>query len=94
MFDLLVMIIMGLVGYFMLKFAIPAAPFLIAFILGPLLEDSFRQSLQLSRGNFSIFVRDPITWTFLALTVLSVALVIRRNLKLRRDQKLAAMLLE
>ena len=94
MFDILVMIVMGLVGYFMLKFRIPAAPFLIAFILGPLLEDSFRQSLQLSRGDFSIFVRNPICWTFLALTVVSILLIIRRNLKIRRDKKLAGLLLE
>ena len=81
MFDILIMIIMGLVGYFMLRFRIPAAPFLIAFILGPLLEDSFRQALQLSRGDFSIFIRNPICWFFIALTILSIAFIIRRNLK-------------
>ena len=81
MFDILIMFIMGLVGYFMLKFKIPPAPFLIAFILGPLLEDSFRQALQLSRGDFTIFVRNPICWAFLGLTVLSIGLIVRRNLK-------------
>jgi len=94
MFDLVVMIVMGMVGYFMLKFHIPAAPFLIAFILGPLLEDSFRQSLQLTRGDFSIFVRNPICWTFLAMTVLSIYVVVRRNIKLKKDKDLAAMLIE
>lgn len=94
MFDLLVMIVMGLVGYFMLKFRIPAAPFLIAFILAPLLEDSFRQSLQLTRGDFSIFVRDPICWTFLAMTVLSIFVVVRRNMKIKKDKDLANLLLE
>ena len=92
MFDLLIMMIMGLVGYFMLKFHIPPAPFLIAFILGPLLEDSFRQSLLLGRGDFSIFIRNPICWGFLALAILSVVLVIRRNLKMKKDSKLADML--
>lgn len=81
MFDILIMIIMGIVGYFMLRFKIPAAPFLIAFILGPLLEDSFRQSLQLSRGDFTIFLRNPICWFFIGLTLLSLFLIIRRNLK-------------
>jgi len=94
MFDLVVMIVMGLVGYFMLKFHIPAAPFLIAFILGPLLEDSFRQSLQLTRGDFSIFIRNPICWTFLSMTVLSIYVIIRRNIKLKKDRDLAAMLIE
>jgi putative tricarboxylic transport membrane protein len=94
MFDLLVMFMMGLIGYFMLKFHIPAAPFLIAFILGPLLEDSFRQSLQLSRGSFDIFIRNPICWVFLSLAILSVVMIIRRNLKLKKDKGLAAMVLE
>ncbi len=94
MFDLLIMIIMGLVGYFMLKFHIPPAPFLIAFILGPLLEDSFRQSLLLSRGDFLIFIRGPISWGFLTLALLSVALIVRRNLKMKKDKRLAALLME
>lgn len=94
MFDLLIMMIMGLVGYFMLKFNIPPAPFLIAFILGPLLEDSFRQSLLLSRGDFMIFLRNPICWGFLALAVLSVVLIVRRNLKMKKDSKLADTLTE
>lgn len=81
MFDILVMLIMGLVGFFMKKFSIPAAPFLIAFILGPMLEDSFRQSLILGGSDLSIFVRSPICWIFLSLAVASIALVIRRNLK-------------
>lgn len=81
MFDIMVMFIMGLFGYFMLKFRIPAAPFLISFILGPLLEDSFRQALQLSRGDFSIFIRNPICLVFLAMTALSLFLIIRRNIK-------------
>jgi putative tricarboxylic transport membrane protein len=41
-FDIGVMFAIGALGYFMLRTGIPAAPFLIAFILGPLLEDNFR----------------------------------------------------
>jgi putative tricarboxylic transport membrane protein len=71
-FDVLVMFIMGFVGFGMLRLGIPAAPFLIAFILGPLLEDNFRQSLLLSRGEWSIFFRSGITWFFWALTGLTI----------------------
>ncbi len=86
LFDVLIMFVMGLIGYFMLKFDIPAAPFLIAFILGPLLEDSFRQSLLLSRGDFTIFLRNPICWGFLTLTIVSTLLIIRRNIKNLKTQ--------
>ena len=64
----------------MMKFAIPAAPFLSACILGPILEDSFRQSLVLGDGNFSIFVRGPICWFFLFLAAASLLMILKRNL--------------
>lgn len=58
---------------------IPAAPFLIAFVLGPLLEDNFRRSLLLSHGSLDIFVCNEICWIFWCLTVIAVVLIIRRQ---------------
>ncbi|WP_205520589.1 hypothetical protein [Tropicibacter sp. Alg240-R139] len=66
------MLMMGLVGYAMLKTSIPAAPFLIAFILEPLLEDNLRQSLTISSGDYSIFFSSTICWVFWGLTALTV----------------------
>lgn len=83
LFDVLVMMVMGVFGYLMLRLELPAAPFLIAFILGPLLEDNFRQALILSQGSFDIFIRSGITWVFWALTALSLFFVVRAHL---RDQ--------
>ncbi|MGI9384628.1 MAG: tripartite tricarboxylate transporter permease [Methyloligellaceae bacterium] len=80
-FDVLVMMIMGLVGFGMRLLGIPAAPFLIAFILGPLLEDNFRQSLLLSRGDFTIFFRSGICIFFWGLTALTVGLMTWQRLK-------------
>jgi len=59
--DLLVMLIFGLVGYLFKKFRYEAAPLILAFILGPLLENSFRQSLIISNGSFWIFFSKPIS---------------------------------
>lgn len=64
--DVFVMIIFGAVGYIMRKLAFDATPLVLAFILGPMLEQALRQSLILSRGSFSIFVTRPIAATFLA----------------------------
>lgn len=89
-FDVGVMFAMGVVGFFMLKLGIPAAPFLIAFILGPLLEDNFRQSLLLSRGDWSIFFSSPICWLFWFLTVVAIAVTLWRGIKkpqVLQDQK-------
>ena len=81
LFDVLVMLIMGCVGYLMMLFKFPAPPFLIAFILGPLLEDNFRQSLILSDGSLGILVRSPICWFFWTLTILSILFLIKSRLK-------------
>ena len=85
MFDVLVMLLMGCIGYVMMLYRFPAPPFLIAFILGPLLEDNFRQSLILSDGGMGILFRSPICAMFWMLTVLSVVLLAnsrRKNIPL------------
>ena len=76
-FDVAVMFVMGAVGYLMLLFKVPPAPFVIAFILGPLLENNFRQALLMSQGSPEIFVRGPITWLFWLLTLLAVGLILK-----------------
>ena len=81
LFDVLVMLLMGCVGYLMLLFKFPAPPFLIAFILGPLLEDNFRQSLILSDGSLAILIRSPICWFFWILTILSVVFLVKSRFK-------------
>jgi putative tricarboxylic transport membrane protein len=61
----LIMLIFGVLGYLMKKLRFEAAPFVLAFILGPILEVAIRHSLILSRGNFKIFLQRPISLTFL-----------------------------
>lgn len=81
MFDVGVMFVMGWVGYLMMRMRVPAAPFLIAFILGPLLEDNFRQAMLMSGGDPLILVRGPITWFFWTLTVIALIAITRRVVK-------------
>ena len=45
---------------------------LIAFILGPLFEDNFRQAMLMSGGEMSILLRSPITWFFWIATILTL----------------------
>ncbi len=86
-FDVGVMFAMGWVGYLMLRCNVPAAPFLIAFILGPLLEDNFRQALLMSGGSPLILFSSPITLVFWTLTLLMVVAIVvaqSRRAKLAR----------
>jgi putative tricarboxylic transport membrane protein len=60
-FDLYVMLLFGVVGWTMRKFGYEGAPLILAFVLGPMLENALRQSLLMSKGSFMIFVTRPIS---------------------------------
>jgi putative tricarboxylic transport membrane protein len=67
LFDVGTMMVFGVLGYLMNKFGYEPAPLVLAFVLGPILEKSMRQSLKLSGGSFSIFFTRPISVALLAL---------------------------
>ena len=69
-FDLLLLYIIGVVGFLMRRYDIPVAPVLVGMILGPLSEQQFRRALAISQGDLSIFVKQPISAAVLAITVL------------------------
>ena len=68
--EVVIMLIFGVVGYLMRKFRYDGAPLILALVLGPMLEEAFRQSLMLSKGDFSIFVSRPLSLAFLITAVL------------------------
>jgi putative tricarboxylic transport membrane protein len=86
-FDVGVMFVMGWVGFVMLRNDIPAAPFLIAFILGPLLEDNFRQAMLMSGSSPAILFRGPITWFFWGLIFITVIAIIRAGVQAAKNLK-------
>jgi putative tricarboxylic transport membrane protein len=71
-FDLLLLYIIGLIGFLMRRYDIPVAPVIVGMILGPLAESQFRRALAISQGDPSIFVTQPIAATVLALAALTV----------------------
>ncbi len=79
--DVIVMLIFGMVGYLMKKFHYDGAPLVLGLVLGPMLEESFREALMVSRGDFSIFVSRPLSVAFLitAFLLLIVPIVTQRK---------------
>lgn len=65
-FDITIMIGFGVLGYVMKKFDYPVAPLVLAFVLGPIMEASLRQSLIISRGSFDIFFARPFAGAMMA----------------------------
>jgi len=71
-YDIYLLIIFGLVGFVSKRLGYEPAPLILAFILGPKIEMSLRQSLIMSEGSFSILVTRPISAFFLAVTLFIV----------------------
>ena len=71
-FDVVVMLLFGIVGYFLQKLKIPSSPAVLGLILGPMAESNFRRALLMSKGSVSTFFSTPICWVFFVLIVLSL----------------------
>ncbi len=71
--EMVIMLVFGVVGYFLRKFKYPLAPVILAMVLGPMLEASLRRSLLMSSGSGMIFLTQPIS---LAMILISVVLLI------------------
>jgi len=86
-FDLLLLYIIGLVGFLMRRYDVPVAPTIVGMILGPIAEQQLRRALSISQGDMSIFVTKPISASILLLTAV---LVIGPLIWKRRQAKRAA----
>jgi putative tricarboxylic transport membrane protein len=86
-FDVFVMMIFGFLGYLFRKFEYEPAPLILAFVLGPMVETNFRQSLLLSKGSFLIFFTRPISAVFIIVSILLIAVAILPSLRGTRKGK-------
>ena len=87
MYDVLVMIIAGVLGYIYKRIDMPIAPTLIGFILGSQMERSLLQSLIKSENNLSIFVGSPIAIAFVIIIVLMVGSNFWKLMKAKNKSK-------
>ena len=69
-FDIYLMLGFGILGWLMKKYGYEPAPLVLAFVLGPMLENNLRKALILSQGDFTPFVMRPISAVCLAAAVL------------------------
>ena len=71
-FDVVVMLLLGLFGFFWKKLGFPLLPILIAYILEPIVEKGLREGVSMSGGSFMPLITRPISLTFLILSGLAV----------------------
>jgi putative tricarboxylic transport membrane protein len=75
LFEVGLMLVFAVCGYFMKKAEIPAAPMLMALLMGPMLERNLYQALNLAHGNLMVFIQRPISATLLSILVLMSVIV-------------------
>lgn len=69
-YDLLLLLACGVLGYFLTKNDYPIAPLVLGLVLGPMIENNMRRALTISNGDYSIFFSRPLSISFLILTAL------------------------
>jgi putative tricarboxylic transport membrane protein len=84
--DVLVMTAFGVIGYAFRKLDCEPAPLLLGLVLGPMLEENFRRAMVLSSGDWSIFLRRPISAGFLLLAAALLVAITLPNIRRGREE--------
>jgi TctA family transporter len=84
-FDVYMTAIFAVIGYVFYKLSCEAAPLLLGFILGPMMEENLRRALLLSRGDWSTFVIRPLSAGLLVAAVLMIVVVTLPSIKSKRE---------
>ncbi|ALD89862.1 tripartite tricarboxylate transporter permease [Cupriavidus gilardii] len=85
-FDVFQTAAFGVVGYLFLKLKCEPAPLLLGFVLGPMMEENFRRTLLLSRGEFSVFFTRPLSLSLLIAAAILVLIVALPSIKAKREE--------
>ncbi|WP_137120382.1 tripartite tricarboxylate transporter permease [Segeticoccus rhizosphaerae] len=82
-FSLMLLLVIGLMGYFLQENGFPLTPAILAAVLLPLLELNLRRALRISAGDWTTFIDRPISLTLLVLIVIGVAVPMLLQLRRR-----------
>jgi putative tricarboxylic transport membrane protein len=85
-FDIYVMLIFGALGYLFRKLNYEPAPLVLAFVLGPMLEQNLRQALIISDGRFIVFLTHPLSGISLIFSLLLLFSAVFPSLQKRRGK--------
>lgn len=80
-FDLMLLVICGLVGYFFTKNDYPLAPIVLGLVLGPMIENNLRRALITTNGSYSIFVERPGSLILLSIAALWILIPMVMKMK-------------
>ena len=76
--------------YIFLKLNCQPAPLILAFVLGPLMEENLRRALLISRGDPTVFFTRPISAGFLIAAILLLTIMVIPSFKKKREEAVAS----
>ena len=80
-FDLIILIVFGLIGYIFTKAKFPIAPLLLAMILSSIIETNFRRAMTIYNNDYSIFFTRPISAIFIGICIFILLRIIYKEIK-------------
>ncbi|QTG81207.1 tripartite tricarboxylate transporter permease [Arthrobacter crystallopoietes] len=90
-FDLVILLLLGLLGFAMRRYGLPVLPLVIGLILGPRAEESLRTTLQLSAGNISGLWSEPVAVVvYIIVALVLLAPLVLKVIRKRRPQSVLA----
>jgi putative tricarboxylic transport membrane protein len=84
--DVMISAMFGIVGYWLIKHDFEAAPMLLGFVLGPLMEENLRRAMLIARGDATVFFTRPISGGLLAVAILLLILAVLPMIRKRREE--------
>ena len=84
--EMLILIALGLIAFFLTRHGFPIAPVILGVVMGPLVEQEFRRALAIGRGDPAIFLQRPFALAMLLLCVVSIAVPVIGAMRRRRLQ--------
>jgi len=88
-FNIVIMLIFGLVGFGLRSLRLEPAPLVLGFVLGPMMEENLRRALLLSRGNGLVFIERPISAFFVVAALAMLAFFVLPTMRGRREEMFA-----
>jgi putative tricarboxylic transport membrane protein len=76
----------GIFGYYTSRWGCEGAPFILGFVLGPLMEENLRRAMLISRGDASVFFSRPISAGMLAVTFFLLILIVVHQIRKKRAE--------
>ena len=78
--------VFGLIGYILIKLDCEPAPLLLAFVLGPMMEEELRRSVNTARGDWLVFLNRPLSLSLLIVAGILLLMIVAPNIRKKREE--------